>query len=129
MTSYATIGMYLGETGSVSGGKPLRVELLASCAFTVLSGDYGIRPGTIFPDVVGQYLPGMTMQHLLFVPVFSWDAPDNLETDGVVVTWLQAVPVSVGEMSHARAHGADALLDLLEEQDVDVADLDRPSAA
>ncbi len=69
------------------------------------------------------------MQHMLFVPVFSWDAPDNPETDGVVVTWLQAVPVSAGEMSHARAHGADALLHLFEEQDVDVVDLDRPSAA
>lgn len=143
ITSYATIGMYEGETGNAVDDKPLRVELLsmcdssveqydnmlASCAFNVLTGEYGIMPGNIYPDIVAQYQPNLTMKHMLFVPVFSWDGPENLEVDGVVVTWLQALPVSDAEMSYARRNGAEALQDLLEEQDVDVADLNRASVA
>lgn len=143
VTTYATIGMYAGETGTVIGDKPLRVELLsmcdssvadysnmlASCAFNVLTGDYGIGPSTIFPDIVSQYLPNVTMKHMLFVPIFAWDPPDNLEIDGVVVTWLQAVPVSQDEFGYARSNGADALETLLEQHDADVADLDRESVA
>jgi antitoxin YqcF len=141
ITSWATIGMYEGETGKVADGKPLRVELvslcdsavddygnmLASCAFNVLSGDYGMQPDTVFPDIVSQYRPDVTMKHMLFVPIFSWDGPDNLELDGTVVTWLQAVPISQGELTYARRNGGNALATLLEERDVDVADIDRES--
>ncbi len=142
MTAYATIGMYTGETGTVVEDKPLRVELvsmcdssvsdygdmLASCAFNVLRGDYGIRPSTIYPDVVSQYRSDVTMAHMMFVPVFAWEPPpENLSVDGVVVTWLQAVPVSQSEYHYARSNGADALESLLEEADVDVADINRPA--
>jgi antitoxin YqcF len=143
LTTWATIGMYEGETGNAVDGTPLRVELvstcdssypdygnmLASCAFNVLTGDYGIMPGNIYPDIISQYLPDVRMKHMLFVPVFSFEGLSNLELDGVVVTWLEAVPVSQAEMQYARQNGADALQTLLEERGADVADLDRESVA
>ncbi len=139
LTAYATIGMYEGETGNRVDGKPLRVELvgmcasaeteyvnmLASCAFNVLTGEYGIKPGNIFPDVIGQYRPDVTMKHMLFVPVFSWEGLSNLEVDGIVITWLQAVPMGQREARYAREHGAEAVQTLLEQRNVDVADLNR----
>ncbi|GAB2467235.1 suppressor of fused domain protein [Jatrophihabitans fulvus] len=140
VTSYATIGMYAGDSGfTTEDDVPLRVELLglcgssvtefpnmlASCAFNVLSGEYSVEPGLIYPDVVGQYRPDATMRHMLLVPVFAWDPPANLAVDGLVVTWLQAVPVSQSEAAHARAHGVESLETLLEQADADVADIDR----
>lgn len=50
-----------------------------------------------------------------------------LEDDEMVVTFLQAVPISEAEYQHVVDNGAGSLEDLFVEAQIDVYDLDRPS--
>lgn len=143
VTSWATIGMSNYPTAYESdGGVPIRVELvgacasdvllfpniLGTCAFNVGTGEYGITPGTIFPRVVELYLPAVRMKHMLFVPPYLWgNTPADLDTGGVTVTWLMTIPVSDSEFELARSAGVDTLEQALEDRQVDIYDLDRPS--
>jgi hypothetical protein len=99
---------------------------LSSCAFNIIIDEYSCEPGAVYPNVLSQYDPDVNMKHILFQPLFLWEIP-NLELDGIVVTWLCPVPISESEFQYCVANGADALSDLLEAADADVADLNRPS--
>lgn len=143
-TAWATIGMSLFDLELEVDDTPLRVEIagiatsnvrefgnmLSAACFNVASGEYTIEPGVIYPDIVADYLPQVTTKHLMFVPVFSWTGLENLEVEGVLITWLQAVPVTQAEFDLAQTQGgSEGLQDLLEDADADVADLNRPSVA
>lgn len=132
--AFGTIGMSRHDLGLSVGGTSVRLELagsmtalvpefgqaLATAALQVVSGEYEMQPGAVFPDVLGGLRDDVFVPHLLFVPVFLWELP-NLEVDGVLVTWLQAVPITQTEYEFAREHGSsDALQSLLEAHGVDV---------
>jgi len=67
------------------------------------------------------------MKHMLFIPPFLWEPIPNMEQEGRVVTWLQAIPISDGEFEIRKRKGEDALMTVLEKCEVNVFDLDRPS--
>lgn len=141
-TSWATIGMSLFDLELHLDEVPIRLEIaglaasgirefsnmLSAAAFNIATGEYTIEPGTIHPDIVNDYLPNVSTKHLMFVPVFSWSGLENLEVEGMLVSWLQAVPVTHAEFAFARSRdSSDELQDLLADADADIADLDRVS--
>ncbi|MGI8627463.1 MAG: suppressor of fused domain protein [Geodermatophilaceae bacterium] len=83
VTSYATLGMSRFNNGGLeSGGRPLRVELLAACqsgfahmaagltgcALNVAKDGYQVTPGVVHPNVLNHYCPDIVLKHLLLVP-------------------------------------------------------------
>lgn len=142
LTAYATIGVHEYSIGHEEGGLPLRIEMLglcastseifpnilASCAFNIINSQFTCHPGAVFPNVVTFYHPEGALKHVLFVPPFLWeDRVRTMTFDDKKVAWLLAVPISDAELEYARMHGHEALEDLLEQHDADIADLDRAS--
>lgn len=141
VTSYATLGMSRFDNGGLqSGGKPLRVELLAacqseythmadglsSCALNVAKSGYQVTPGVVHPNVLNLYSPDITLKHLLLVPPFIWEPePTSRELDGMIITWLMAVPISDSEIEYARLSGTDQLEALFDEHQIDVFNINR----
>lgn len=63
-SSNAVIAMWAGNGYTYA-------NMLASCAFNVLTGEHGMKPGTVNPDIISQYLPNATMKpHVLRAGVF-----------------------------------------------------------
>ena len=144
VTSWGTIGMSDWTNLAASGGTPeVRVELvaacqssvdfgsfLASCAFNVGTGQFGIAPNLVFPRVIELYRPDVTMAHLMFVPPFLWNSDFPTVREGsIAITWLQAVPVSESEFLFLKSNGAEALTELFEGNQIDVFDIDRRPVA
>jgi antitoxin YqcF len=105
-------------------------NIVMACAVNVASGQYSLTPGVIHPGTVELYEPDVTMKHMLFVTPFLWgeDTLAPLEDDEAVVLFLQGVPISDAEFEFAGEHGTDALEDKFVEAQIDVFDLNRPSA-
>lgn len=141
VTSYATLGMSRFDNGGLeSGGRPLRVELLAacqseftrmadglsSCVLNVAKGGYQVTPGVVHPNVLNLYAPDIVLKHLLLVPPFVWDsAPASRDFEDITVAFLMAVPISDSEIHYARAHGSERLEALFEQRQIDVFDINR----
>ena len=83
-------------------------------------------PGLIIKNIVKEYIDA-DMKHILLNDPFMWDNARSFSVGDITVAWLMAIPVSDAEMAYADKHGVEALEDLLEEKDVDVADLWRKS--
>ena len=143
VTTWATIGL---STYSIDielpGQRELRVEFVAacgsewsnlfgnamsSCAINIIKMGASCRPGTVYPNVIGQYDGTLTMKHMMFVPVFLFQPIPNLQIGACEVTWLQAIPISDEEFEVRKASGEDALMDVFEREQIDVFDLNRPS--
>ncbi|MDQ3176846.1 MAG: suppressor of fused domain protein [Actinomycetota bacterium] len=141
VTSYATLGMSRFDNGGLeSGGKPLRVELVAacqsefthiadglsSCALNVAKDGWQVTPGVVHPNALGLYRSDLVLKHLFLVTPYLWgDEPDDREFDELLVTWLMAVPVSDSEVEHVRTRGPESLEALFEERQIDIFDINR----
>lgn len=151
LTTVATVGLSQRDNGlSDSGGRPLRVELLATgrseyeflaaglanAALNVASGEYQARPGLVFPGVFGGYSPNITTPHgLLWFP-FPWGQRfEGLERDGLSIEWLLVLPVCQAEVDFIAANGpgykgagVNKVIDAFEREQTDVWDFTRASA-
>ena len=139
LLSCGTIGLANTDIGLTSGGKKLRVEAIGVCdigeeimpniiatlAFTIMQRKK-CYPGLIIKNIVKEYIDA-DMKHILLNDPFMWDNARSFSVGDIKVAWLMAIPVSDAEMAYADKHGVEALEDLLEEKDVDVADLWRKS--
>ena len=124
-------------------GEDIRVELMmtvlrehevaanmvATSAFNVLKSRWLAAPGVVFPDVVGEYLPGTTTPHLMWVEPFAFDGLGTVGLDGIAaeIHWLQGVPLSDREAHFLRDEGYDGLSARLESEDAQYFDLMRTS--
>lgn len=142
--SYSTLGLTHYPVGLRREELPLRIELaaacydayeyfpnlLSSCAFDIMSGHVSCREigeGVCIRECVNTYVPGATLPHLVLLPaaepIFWPDPLPELTFEDKRVVWLQAIPVSDGELEHYEQFGAESLLTLLE--DADLLDLER----
>ncbi|MBF0788313.1 MULTISPECIES: suppressor of fused domain protein [unclassified Streptococcus] len=103
----------------------LFANVLATCSFNIISGEYTCSPGTVFPNIIERYFENCNMKHIMFVPPFLWNIED-LIFDDRTVTWLMAVPISDKELDYLRNNGSDKLEQLFEIQQIDFYDLNRP---
>jgi hypothetical protein len=103
-------------------------RVLGGSALSVVERGWPLRWGAVHPDVLTPYGLSATLEHLYFMPPFSWPAgPTPLTVGDRRIEWLQAVPISEAERAFAEADGAEALEEKLLEADIDVTDLDRAS--
>lgn len=142
VVTLATLGLSDQSIGLEAEGSELRVELLAAVArdcktfpnilatsaFDLMTGKAKCRPRSVVPNVVAMYESSSEMKHVLLVPPFLWEV-ETQKLPGVLVTWLQVVPISESEYAYAQSNGADALEDLFVKEQIDVFDLCRPAIA
>lgn len=143
VVSYATFGLSDYSVGLLDGDteKEVRIELLnaayarfeyapnilATCAFNIINGQYTMRYGVIYPDVISEYYPDSEMKHMLFSTPYLWDNFGTLDYSDRKVTWLMGTPVSDEEFQYAAQYGSDVLMDKLEREHVDNLDIYRKS--
>jgi hypothetical protein len=142
ITSYSTIG--LSEYPIFKNGEVLnlRTEFVGACdsrfegfgniiatsAFCIVNSKWFCAPGTIFPDVVRMHDLSSTLSDVYFTVPFLWaEQFKALDLGQRKVAWLLMVPISRAETEFARKNGPVQLEKLLEERQVDVCDLNRPS--
>jgi hypothetical protein len=63
----------------------------------------------------------------MLISPFVWDL-ETQSFSGKSVAWLQVLPISDAERDYALANGPEALEDLFQDRQIDVFDIDRPSA-
>lgn len=145
LTTWATVGMSRFDNKlTAADGRAIRIELVAacqsefaamgsvlsSCAFNVASGVYSVTPNVVHPDAVRANDDSVRMKHALLVTPYLWgDEPATIDEPDMVTEFLQVVPIDDDEYVYGRVNGADALVDLLEKAQIDVFDINRPSAA
>ncbi len=142
ITSYSTIGLSsyplikddkeyptrVEFVGTASNDFSLFANALATAAFNISVSRFFCYPGAIFTDVLSVHKVSKTMCSFLLTPPFLWEG--SLETiviDGLSIAWLMAIPISISEERYAAEYGSDALEDILEEKEIDIFDLNRPS--
>lgn len=143
-STYATSGVRQFPTNLTSeDGKELCTEFVLAarttareaadvadaCALAASNGTFHIAPGAVIPDAVKFVAPNLRCEHILLVPPFLWPELEVVRdlSDDVVLTRLQAVPITRGELQFAAEKGADALMERLESRGADVSNFDRPS--
>ncbi|MFJ0824774.1 suppressor of fused domain protein [Bordetella bronchiseptica] len=144
LVSYSTLGLFDLELRH-DDGQPMatRVELcadmpedlqswanvLATAAFGLMRSGQAVMPGSVLPDCVAEYYPDATVPHLYLCVPFSWQDGEfpRCDADGLLVNWLQAVPISETERQFIETAGLDAFEDELLEADPDIYDLSRPA--
>lgn len=128
--SYATVGLSDHKLGQDKSGIALGCELvmklanaqdiaadtaLAAVARTIKQQKMLTKPGIIFANALDGLVDGSQMKHLLFAVPSMWeDSLYPLQFKAKTVLWLQALPISEAELTHARENGPDALGKLLE---------------
>ena len=101
-------------------------RILGLCAFNIIRFDASVHPGTVYPDLVSDYYPDVTMKHIMFHNPYLWgDGPASMDYPENHVTWLMAVPISDSEMEFRRTKGYDATCARFEKKAIDVLDLNR----
>lgn len=141
--AYSTIGLSDYPMRGAAGEFPTRLELAGSCAgaaaffpnilataaFSIMRTGTLHQPGTVMPNFVRQYSPSSPLPHLYLTAPFLWEGKlTTLDCGTKKVSWLLAVPIAESEYLFRKEHGDKALEQLLEKNNVDIFDLNRPPA-
>lgn len=138
-TAVGTVGLSDHDLGL----GPVRVELIgafptafeaapniaATCAFNAFKDGVPTRPDAIHPNVLRLYAASTVLPHILLTDPFLWeDGPRTLGEASFQIAWLMMIPISDNERLLADREGVDKLTALLEQKQIDILDLNRPSA-
>ena len=141
----STIGLWEVDLGwNTEDDKALRVELLiagddrekgkdafenilATAAFSVMDHPDVCDFGIVIRDVVKDYVHDTELEHVTLLATMVWEKYTPLEEEGSVVTWFQAIPITENERMYLQEHSFEKFEQLLEDHDIDMADLHRPS--
>lgn len=143
MVTLSTVGVsnypLYRDDGSVYA--PTRVEFIASCqrheledmvlvlrdAARFVSQVKGFaRPGIFLFNLIGDFRRESTVPHGLLTTPFAYEGlKDHGPFDGIIVSWLQILPVSTSEVDFAQHLSTDDLEDLFVKEDIDWDRLDR----
>ncbi|RZS37447.1 suppressor of fused protein SUFU [Herbihabitans rhizosphaerae] len=143
-TSYSTVGLSNHPLSEMEDEYPTRVEIVGACAsdveyygdvlatvaLNIRDSTWFPQPGGILPDAIGVHDSDVATKHVLLTPPFIWDdGPHTMYLHDKTVVFLFALPISDAEREYADKNGVEALGELLDEHEVDVFDLNRPSVA
>lgn len=142
VTTYATLGLsdtrvprqvepplgteFLGVCDSAATDFP---KILGVIAFRAQADGRSCEPDEIFDNVVPSGT-STTLRHAILIPPFLWD-DDAFASRAIghkTVAWLLALPITDAERQYAFDHGPDELQTVFEEAQIDIFDLQRPSA-
>lgn len=144
VTSYGSVGLSampqrVGDRavpveliGACASDVPAFGEVIASCVVTRLVTGANLVYGTVIEELRALRPISSTLRHVTLVAPFLWDsfgggiAKDRVGTTDIY--WLMVLPISEEERTFLRGNGIDALESLFEEAEIDVFDIDRPSA-
>jgi len=144
VTSYSTIGLSDHQFKAIDTDMPLGVEVVGACgsnfelypniissiSFAVVNDKQECYPDAVFKHVVTINEASETLKHVLLVDPFLWSAKlETLRFTQKATAWLQAVPISDGELNYLEKNGADALHELFTKHQIDVFNLNRVSVA
>lgn len=145
VTAYSTVGLSDYPMIDAEGEEyPARLEIAGACAtesepfanvlaaaaFCVIRTKRLIHPGAVLAGYVREYFPTTTVPHLYFTaPFLREDTLKTLDCGTKQASWLLALPISQSELEYLHQNGDDSLESLFESKQIDVFDLDRPSAA
>lgn len=141
VTSYGTVG--LSKYIQHSGTTPVHVELLGACAtdvpvfanvvtscvFDHIHNGTNIAYGSYIENILDQYAISTTLRHVTFVAPFLWEGFAAREIVDVKIHWLLVLPISNAELVFLESNGVEALENLFEQKQIDIYDINRPSAA
>ena len=103
-------------------------NILSSVGFFVIKDKWKTIDGSVFETLVEMYYPGLEMKHLYFTSPYLWqDKLEDFSVDGKAINFLLAIPISNHELNIKNEHGAEALEDLFQENEIDIFDLNRNS--
>ena len=118
----------LGAEIVATSDEPEFANVLATAAFCVINDEWVAEPGRVFPGVVGAHFDDVTVPHLMFVDPFLWsEALQSQAMQTKTVAWVMGLPITEAEMEYVRDNGPDAFEEVLEQADIDIYDLQRPS--
>ena len=140
VTSYGSVGLCrtIQKAGTVdvkveilaacASGTPNIDNLVASCVFESMKNGQAIVYGAHIPDIMAQYGISHSLKHVTFVAPFLWQGLNKLVVGEEIVHCLMMLPISDAEKDYLEAHGIDALEALFDEKQIDIFDINRPSA-
>ena len=144
VTAYSTVGLSDYPMIDAKGEEyPARLEIAGTCAteneefanvlaaaaFCVIRTKRLLYPGAALAGYVREYFHDTTVPNLYFTAPFLWEETLKTLDCGVKkASWLLAVPISQSELEHLNQYGDDSLEKLFEAKQIDVFDLNRPSA-
>ncbi|WP_268235505.1 suppressor of fused domain protein [Gordonia jinhuaensis] len=143
VTTYGTLDMARFDTNlTAADDRELRVEFLtvcqsnftamdkvvSTCAFNVATGRIQVKPDFVMPDAISVNDPTVAMKHMLVTTPFLWGEQTTVDEQDRVTAFLQLVPIDDTEMEYARVHSPEKLTELLQANQVDILDINRPSA-
>lgn len=140
VTSYGSVG--LSRATQRSGTASVKVEILAACAsstphidnlvascvFDSAKNGTNVVYGTLIPNVVDQYEISHTLQHVTFVSPFLWKGMSSIKINEENIHFLLMLPISNSERIYLENNGIDGLEAIFDEVNIDVYDINRPSA-
>jgi len=104
-------------------------NILSTTGFYITKNSWSAEPGTIFKNILNEYVPDVHLPHILFTRPFPWgeklSEPMILESKNV--HFLLAIPVSDTEANFLDQNGYSALEKLFLNSDADIHDINRPS--
>lgn len=140
VTSYGSVGLYrtIQEAGAVdvkgeivaacASATPHIDNLVASCVFDGIKNGKAIVYGAHISDIIVQYGISQNLKHVTFVAPFLWQGLNRFMVSEDVVHCLMMLPISDAEKDYLGSHGIDALEALFDDTQIDIFDINRPSA-
>lgn len=144
ITSYSSVGLSsvpqrVGDRavpveliGACASDVPTFGDVIASCVVTRTVTGANFVYGTLIEELRTLRSISTTLRHVTLVAPFLWDsfgggiAKDRVGKSDVY--WLMVLPISDAERDFLRNSGIEALEELFEEAEIDVFDINRPSA-
>lgn len=114
---------------AVPAGLPYFDAVMRACVSRVIAEDARVHPGAVLTNLF-RLFPGTdeALIHGLCVPPFLWpDALGLIELAARDIRYLQIIPITDAERTHAASEGFDALEALFEREQVDIFDFQRGS--
>ena len=142
VTSYSTVKLSDHPMIWPAGEFPTRLELaglcantaeffpnmLASAAFRIMQSHAICKPGSVIHDCARQPYSSSRLPHLYLTAPFLWEQElRTLDCGTKKVSWLLAMLISDAEYRFLKEYGDTAFERLLESQNIDISNPQRPS--
>jgi hypothetical protein len=139
LTTYATVGLSDYPMYQDNEEFHVRLEIIGACcseikwfpnifatsAFYVIQNGWLCCPGVVLQNVVN--ISDTKLKHAYFTSPFLWQELKTLQCETKKVAWLLSILISEAEYNYLKRNGSDQFEDLLEECNVDIFDIARPS--
>jgi hypothetical protein len=129
---YLSGSVYLGSelVGMAAAGFDRYIDVLSACVDDILHLKARLFPGAVYKDAFKKIYPDVTVKHLIFDTPRGWEKdPLTIDLGLRQAAWLMAVPVTEAELRLYSDSDSGELQDRFDEQNTDLAVLNRAPVA